>query len=138
MGDGYDFFASVRDVVSDAESETELFESAVRDVEEAAKPQPKKKPLKKIGMSKSQTESKRKKLIELSKDGIVGKPSSFIRKSKKMSSIDFTMSMKIKGCHVQVTFYQHLLFQSLRHYWEVSMQWNHQINCQRNYLVTSF
>ena len=65
--------------ISDTESETELFESAIRDVEEAAKPQPKKKPT----ASKSQTEKKREKLIELSKDGTVEKSASFIRKANK-------------------------------------------------------
>ena len=64
---------------SDTESETELFEAAIRDVEEAAKPQPKKKPT----ASKSQTEKKREKLIELSKDGLVEKSANFIRKSNK-------------------------------------------------------
>jgi hypothetical protein len=62
-----------------AESDDELFESAIRDVEEAAKPQPKKKPT----ASKSQTEQKRDKLIELSKDGTVNKSTSFIRKANK-------------------------------------------------------
>jgi hypothetical protein len=62
-----------------AESEDELFEAASRDVEEAAKPQPKKKPT----ASKSQTEQKRDKLIELSKDGTVKKSASFIRKANK-------------------------------------------------------
>ncbi|CAB4002555.1 Hypothetical predicted protein [Paramuricea clavata] len=62
-----------------AESEDELFEAALRDAEEAAKPQPKKKQT----VSKSQTESKRKKLLELSKDGLVEKSAGFIRKSNK-------------------------------------------------------
>ena len=62
-----------------AESEDELFEAAIRDVEEAAKPPPKKKPT----ASKSQTEQKRDKLIELSKDGTVRKSASFIRKANK-------------------------------------------------------
>jgi hypothetical protein len=62
-----------------AESEDELFEAALRDVEEAAKPQPKKKPT----ASKSQTEKKREKLIALSKDGLVEKSANFIRKSNK-------------------------------------------------------
>ena len=62
-----------------AESEDELFEAALRDVEEAAKPQPKKKPT----ASKSQTEKKREKLLELSNDGLIEKPTSFIRKSNK-------------------------------------------------------
>jgi hypothetical protein len=62
-----------------AESEDELFEAALREVEEAAKPQPKKKPT----ASKSQTEKKREKLLELSRDGLIEKPTSFIRKSNK-------------------------------------------------------
>ena len=62
-----------------AESEDELFEAALREVEEAAKPQPKKKPT----ASKSQTEKKREKLLELSKDGLIEKSASFIRKSNK-------------------------------------------------------
>ena len=62
-----------------AESEDELFEAALRDVEEAAKPQPKKKPT----ASKSQTEKKREKLLELSKDDLIEKPANFIRKSNK-------------------------------------------------------
>ena len=65
--------------ISDTESETELFESVIRDVEEAAKPQPKKKPT----ASKSQTEKKREKLLELSKDDLIEKSASFIRKSNK-------------------------------------------------------
>ena len=66
-------------IISDTESETELFETALRDVEEAAKPQPKKKPT----AGKSQTEKKREKLLELSKDGTVEKSTSFIRKANK-------------------------------------------------------
>jgi hypothetical protein len=66
-------------VISDTESETELFEAAIRDVEEAAKPQTKKKPT----ASKSQTEKKREKLIALSKDDLIEKSASFIRKSNK-------------------------------------------------------
>jgi hypothetical protein len=62
-----------------AESDDELFEAALRDVEEAAKTTPKKK----TTTSKSQTEQKREKLIELSKDGTVKKSASFIRKSNK-------------------------------------------------------
>jgi hypothetical protein len=62
-----------------AESEDELFEAAIRDVEEAAKPKHKKKP----AASKSQTEKKREKLLELSKDGLIEKSASFIRKSNK-------------------------------------------------------
>ena len=48
-------------------------------MEEAAKTTPKKKPT----ASKSQTEQKRDKLIELSKDGTVKKSTSFIRKANK-------------------------------------------------------
>ena len=62
-----------------AESDDELFEAAIRDVEEAAKTTTKKKPT----ASKSQTEQKRDKLIELSKDGTVKKSTSFIRKANK-------------------------------------------------------
>ena len=62
-----------------AESDDELFEATIRDVEEAAKTTPKKKPT----ASKSQTEQKRDKLIELSKDGTVKKSTSFIRKANK-------------------------------------------------------
>ena len=61
------------------ESEDELFEAALRDVEEATKPQPKKKPT----ASKSQTEKKKEKLLDLSKDGTIEKPTSFIRKANK-------------------------------------------------------
>jgi hypothetical protein len=66
-------------VISDTKSETELFKAVIRDVEEAARPQPKKKPT----ASKSQTENKKEKLLELSKDGTVEKSTSFIRKSNK-------------------------------------------------------
>ena len=62
-----------------AESEDEIFEAALKKVEEAAKPQHKKKPT----ASKSQTEKKREKLLELSKDGLIEKPANFIRKSNK-------------------------------------------------------
>jgi hypothetical protein len=62
-----------------AESEEELFEDVIREVEEAVKPQPKK-----TAASKSQTEKKREKLLELSKDGLVEKPAKFIRKSNKV------------------------------------------------------
>ena len=63
-----------------AESDDELLEAALREVEEAAKiPQHKKKST----ASKSQTEQKREKLIELSKDGLIEKPANFIRKSNK-------------------------------------------------------
>ncbi|CAB3993874.1 Hypothetical predicted protein [Paramuricea clavata] len=69
-----------------SESEEE-FEAVVRDVEEAAdevaKTPPKKLSKTKTTAGKSQTENKRKKLLELSKDGIVDKPASFIRKSNK-------------------------------------------------------
>ena len=103
--------------ISDAESETELFESAVRDVEEAAKMQPKKKPR----MSKSQTERKRKKLLELSKDGIVGKPAGFIRKSNKDVIDRLYDEYENQRMSYSSDFYRHLLFQSSRQYWEVSM-----------------
>jgi hypothetical protein len=63
-----------------AESEEELFEDVIREVEEVIKPQPKKK----TAASKSQTEKKREKLLELSKDGLVEKPAKFIRKSNKV------------------------------------------------------
>ena len=62
-----------------AEVDDELFEAALKEVEEAAKPTQKKKPT----ASKSQTEKKREKLIELSRDGTVKKPVSFIRKANK-------------------------------------------------------
>ncbi|CAB3997734.1 Hypothetical predicted protein [Paramuricea clavata] len=68
------------------ESEEEVFE-AVREVEEAAKvPQKKARSTARKTKStadKSQTESKRDKLIELSRDGIIEKPASLIRKSNK-------------------------------------------------------
>ncbi|CAB4014918.1 Hypothetical predicted protein [Paramuricea clavata] len=68
------------------ESEEEMFE-AVREVEEVAKaPQKKAKSTARKTKStadKSQTEHKRDKLIELSRDGIIEKPASFIRKSNK-------------------------------------------------------
>ncbi|CAB3991353.1 Hypothetical predicted protein [Paramuricea clavata] len=68
------------------ESEEEIFE-AVREVEEAAKvPQKKAKSTARKTKStadKSQTKSKRDKLIELSRDAIIEKPASFIRKSNK-------------------------------------------------------
>jgi coproporphyrinogen III oxidase-like Fe-S oxidoreductase len=63
-----------------AESDDELFEAAIRDVEEAAKIPHKKL---KSTASKSQTEQKREKLIELSKDGLIEKSAGFIRKSNK-------------------------------------------------------
>jgi hypothetical protein len=65
--------------ISDTESENEMFQAALREVEEAAKTVPKKKPT----VSKSQTEKKREKLIELSKDGTIEKSASFIRKANK-------------------------------------------------------
>jgi hypothetical protein len=68
------------------ESDEEIFE-AVREVEDAAKtPQRKAKSAARKPKStadKSQTESKRDKLIELSRNGTVEKPASFIRKSNK-------------------------------------------------------
>ncbi|CAB3989889.1 Hypothetical predicted protein [Paramuricea clavata] len=64
------------------ESDEEIFE-AVREVEEAAKTPQKKARKTKPTADKSQTESKRDKLIELSKDGIIEKSASFIRKSNK-------------------------------------------------------
>ena len=63
-----------------AESDDELFEAAIRDVKEAAKIPHKKL---KSTASKSQTEQKREKLIELSKDGTIEKSASFIRKANK-------------------------------------------------------
>ncbi|CAB3987380.1 Hypothetical predicted protein [Paramuricea clavata] len=64
------------------ESEEEIFE-AVREVEEAAKVPQKKARKTKSTADKSQTEHKRDKLIELSRDGIIEKSASFIRKSNK-------------------------------------------------------
>ncbi|CAB3979384.1 Hypothetical predicted protein [Paramuricea clavata] len=64
------------------ESDQEIFE-AVREVEEAAKVPRKKARKTKSTADKSQTEHKRDKLIELSRDGIIEKPASFIRKSNK-------------------------------------------------------
>jgi hypothetical protein len=78
------------------ESDDELFEAALRDVEEAAKPQPKKKPT----ASKSQTELKREKLIELPKDGTVRKSASFIRKANKGVVENCTMTMRRRECHL--------------------------------------
>ncbi|CAB3982130.1 Hypothetical predicted protein [Paramuricea clavata] len=66
-------------VISDSESDTEIFEAALRDMEEAVKLQPNKKPT----TGKSQTEKKREKLLELSKDGLIEKHANFIRKSNK-------------------------------------------------------
>ena len=64
---------------SDSESDNEIFQAALKKVEEAAKPQPKKKPT----AGKSQTARKKEKLIELSNDGLIDKPANFIRKSNK-------------------------------------------------------
>ncbi|CAB4025364.1 Hypothetical predicted protein [Paramuricea clavata] len=68
------------------ESDEEI-SAAVREVEEAAKtPQKKAKSTArktKSAADKSQTESKRDKLIELSRDGVIEKSASFIRKSNK-------------------------------------------------------
>ncbi|CAB4000203.1 Hypothetical predicted protein [Paramuricea clavata] len=64
------------------ESEEEIFE-AVREVEEAAKVPHKKARKTKSTADKSQTEHKRDKLIELSRDGVIEKSASFIRKSNK-------------------------------------------------------
>jgi hypothetical protein len=50
----------------DSESDNEIFQAALKKVEEAAKPQPKKK----LTASKSQTARKKEKLIELSNDGL--------------------------------------------------------------------
>ncbi|CAB4003910.1 Hypothetical predicted protein [Paramuricea clavata] len=69
-----------------SESDEEI-SNAVREVEEAAKaPQRKAKSTAsktKPTADKSQTESKRDKLIELSRDGVIEKSASFIRKSNK-------------------------------------------------------
>ncbi|CAB4012484.1 Hypothetical predicted protein [Paramuricea clavata] len=69
-----------------SESDEEI-SKAVREVEEAAKaPQRKAKSTAsktKTTADKSQTEHKRNKLIELSKDGVIDKTASFIRKSNK-------------------------------------------------------
>ena len=62
----------------DSESDNEIFQAALKKVEEAAKPQPKKKPT----AGKSQTARKKEKLIELS-SGLIDKPANFIRKSNK-------------------------------------------------------
>ncbi|CAB3982658.1 Hypothetical predicted protein [Paramuricea clavata] len=64
------------------ESDEEIFE-AVREVEEAAKVPQKKARKTKSTADKSQTEHKRDKLIELSRDGVIEKSASFIRKSNK-------------------------------------------------------
>ncbi|CAB4007489.1 Hypothetical predicted protein [Paramuricea clavata] len=66
-----------------SESDEEI-SAAVREVEEAAKaPQKKAKSIARKTADKSQTESKRDKLIELSRDGVIEKSASFIRKSNK-------------------------------------------------------
>ncbi|CAB4022261.1 Hypothetical predicted protein [Paramuricea clavata] len=66
------------------ESEEEVFEDVVREEEEAAKLSQKSTARKtKSTADKSQTEQKRDKLIELSRDGIIEKPASFIRVSNK-------------------------------------------------------
>ncbi|CAB3999704.1 Hypothetical predicted protein [Paramuricea clavata] len=66
-----------------SESDEEI-SNAVREVEEAAKaPQKKAKSTARKTADKSQTESKRDKLIELSRDGVIEKSASFIRKSNK-------------------------------------------------------
>ncbi|CAB4003636.1 Hypothetical predicted protein [Paramuricea clavata] len=69
-----------------SESDEEI-STAVREVKEAAKaPQKKAKSTArktKSAADKSQTEHKRNKLIELSKDGVIDKTASFIRKSNK-------------------------------------------------------
>ncbi|CAB3984678.1 Hypothetical predicted protein [Paramuricea clavata] len=69
-----------------SESDEEIL-AAVREVEEVAKtPQKKAKSTArktKPAADKSQTESKRDKLIELSRDGVIEKSASFIRKSNK-------------------------------------------------------
>ncbi|CAB4016666.1 Hypothetical predicted protein [Paramuricea clavata] len=66
-----------------SESDEEI-SNAVREVEEAAKaPQKKAKSTARKTADKSQTESKRDKLIELSRDGAIDKTASFIRKSNK-------------------------------------------------------
>ena len=57
----------------------EEFDYVLKEVEEVANP-PQKKARK---PEKSQTENKRKKLIELSRDGVVDKTAGFIRKSNK-------------------------------------------------------
>jgi hypothetical protein len=61
--------------ISDSDSENEIFQAALKEVEEAAKKKP--------TASKSQTEKKREKLIELSKNGTIEKSTSFIRKANK-------------------------------------------------------
>ena len=59
--------------ISDSESDNEIFEAALKKVEEAAKPLPKKSP----------TAKKKEKLIALSNDGLIDKPANFIRKANK-------------------------------------------------------
>jgi hypothetical protein len=58
---------------SDSESDNEIFQAALKKVEEAAKPLPKKSP----------TAKKKEKLITLSNDGVIDKPANFIRKANK-------------------------------------------------------
>jgi hypothetical protein len=58
---------------SDSESDNEIFQAALKKVEEAAKPLPKKSP----------TAKKKEKLIALSNDGLIDKPANFIRKANK-------------------------------------------------------
>ena len=58
---------------SDSESDNEIFQAALKKVEEAAKPLPKKSPAAK----------KKEKLITLSNDGVIDKPANFIRKANK-------------------------------------------------------
>ena len=61
----------------------EEFDSVLKELEEVANPPQKKARKPKPPDEKSQTENKRKKLIELSNDGVVDKTSGFIRKSNK-------------------------------------------------------
>ncbi|CAB4001812.1 Hypothetical predicted protein [Paramuricea clavata] len=65
-----------------SESDEEI-SAAVREVEEAAKTPQKKARKTKPTVDKSQTEHKRNKLIELSRDGVIDKTAVFIRKSNK-------------------------------------------------------
>ena len=59
--------------ISDSESDNEIFQAALKKVEEAAKPLPKKSP----------TDKKKEKLITLSNDGLIDKPANFIRKANQ-------------------------------------------------------
>ncbi|CAB3978361.1 Hypothetical predicted protein [Paramuricea clavata] len=83
-----------------SESDEEI-SAAVREVEEAARtPQRKAKSTAtktKPTADKSQTEHKRNKLIELSKDGVIDKTASFIRKSNK-DVVDRLYSLISGGC----------------------------------------